>query len=218
MPIVTAANYNAYRNTSSTSQDTQITALILQITDYAQTVLGLTFETATLTERYTIRAGQQTIQLRTFPVQSVTSIKCFYGTESGDSNTLAASTYYTNLTTGLVSIAGAGQASMIASERAAFFNSSMNDFAIGQMPCFTPGIDNHEVVYVGGRATVPDGLKNCVYRALDLMLATAGDDPEMKSEAILGYSYTKTDTSTTSSFAKQMQMIFSAYANGATLV
>ncbi len=218
MPIVTPTTYNVYRNTSDTSQDTQITALILQITDYAQTVLGLTFETATLTERYTVRPGQQTIQLRTYPVQSVTSIKCFYGTESADYTTLSTSSYYTNLTTGLISIVGAGNRSGIASDTAAFFNASLSDFAIGQLPCFVPGIDNHEIVYVGGRASVPDGLKNCFYRALDLMLATAGDNPEMKSESIGAYSYTKNDTSTGSSFQKQMQTIFSAYANGASLI
>lgn len=216
--IVTAAEYNVYLGTSDTSSDTQKTAMIGYLQDYAQQVLGLVFITATLTERYSIRPGQQTIQLRTFPVTSITSIKCFFGTGSTDYTTLDTDSYYVNLTTGIISIFNAGNDTQVAFDAQGFPQEGFNRAVFGQIPNFYPGIDNHEIVYVAGRASAPDGLKFCMFRAMDFLIGSAGENPDIQAESVLDHSvtYARNGKFSTSE-ARRIATIFSAYGNGALI-
>lgn len=215
--IVTATEYNAYLGTADTSQDTQKTALIGYAQGYAQQVLGLTFQTGTLTERYTVRPGQQTIQLRTVPVTSVTSIKAFYGTGTNDYNTLSTDWYYVNLATGVISIYAAGRNSQIGYDPQGFpYQNSLTPAVIGQLPAFYPGVDNHEIVYVAGQSSIPDGLKLCMFQAIDYLKSNAGTNPEFKSESIGAYSYDCFKKNPI--VADMIKSIFSPYAVGAFLL
>lgn len=218
--IVTAADYNIYLNTSDTSSDTQKTAMITYLQDYIQTVLGLTFISATLTERYSVRPGQQTIQLRTYPVTSVTSIKCFFGTGSTDYTTLTTDSYYVNLTTGIVSIYNAGNSNQYGYDSQGFPTiQAFDQPVIGQIPSFYPGVNNHEIVYVGGNVSAPAGLKLCMFWALDYLLGKAGENPDVQAESVLDHSVTYARTNKfNQSEARRLATIFAAYANGAMLV
>jgi len=212
MAICTLAEYKAYLNTSDTSRDTQITAMIGYVQSIAERVTGMVFESATLTERYSVRPGQQTIQLRTFPVTSVTSIKAFFGSGASDYNTLQTSSYNVNLESGLISIIGAGRESLLLYDAQRY---PVETPIIGQAPAYTAGIDTHEIVYVAGNSSVPSGLKLCAFQALDYVLANVDTNARVQSESIGAFSqsFFSGDRSDSDALAN----CFAPYRNGAML-
>lgn len=213
MSAITAADYNLYLQTADTSMDSYKTAMIAQAQSIAETYLGVVFSSGTLTERYSVRPGQQTIQLRTYPITSITSIKVFYGSGTSDYNTLDADYYNADLTTGVVSVIGGGQRSLIGVTDQDGY--TLPQSIIGQVPGFVPGINNHEIVYVGG-AAASAGLKNLLCQAVDYLMGQAGVNPRVASESIGDFSQSfKGDQKTT---IAALADIFAPTQSGADLV
>ena len=201
MALITLAEYKAYANISTTAYDTQLGALLSLAQEQVRTICGRNttdgLESASRTE---VLDGnnQNEIQLREWPVTSVTSVALI--DDDGTSNTLTATAdYVIQLNSGLL----ARSRYPVTGRFSGIYPNGWNGFGVmsrgyqpeqpGTFPCWPAGKANISVVYTGGYATIPYGIKLACYRAIDMMRADAGQGA-YRSESVGGeYSYTRAD-------------------------
>lgn len=182
MAIITAAEYKTWFGISATTWDAQLAVIIPAIQDAIEVWTGRRFDTATYTEKHD--GGGSCLILRNYPIASVTSVTYRGETTAVDSTTYAFST------------TGSGKLWLLSDS---YGWDSGADYpgvpSYPNGPTFPRGREQVTVVYVGGYATMPPGLKMIMYELCQRMLAKAviggGADPDLKSENLGNYSYTR---------------------------
>jgi hypothetical protein len=190
MPLVTLANYKTYAGVRGGGYDAAIQLHINQaeamLRDHAGRSSENGFESATRTEVYDGH-GAETIQLREWPVSSITLVE-ERGTESSWT-TVAASEYRVNESTGLLYRLGARHGRVVADRLGGGWNA-----AFGVAPSWGSDPQNVRVTYVGGYATIPADIAGVVYLLVDFLFANAGSDMTAVSESIGVYSKSRGGT------------------------
>jgi len=210
MAVLTLAQYKALTGITGTDNDTQLSAIITSTQDTVQRLLGLKFETTTLTEWYTVPQAAQSIQLRTYPIQSVTSVEVYYSPTQYLA--IDSDNYRANLDTGLLAFTG--------------FDWAWRDTANYQTcPELTDwpaipqeGVLNYKIIYVGGSASASSdtALQQAMQQAVDYFYAKAGEDPARRAESVLDHSisFGALDNRSTAAYLRE---IFGGYVNGGNL-
>lgn len=135
------------------------------------------FATAARTEFYS-GTGGETIQLREYPVTTLTSVE---SKDDADAYTtlVAATDYRFTARTGLLYRKGT------------LHGRFADGTGWGPSPCWVEGNDNFRVIYTAGYSTIPADLVLAVCKLVDLMFAERKAGGAMQSESIGGYSYTR---------------------------
>lgn len=207
MAIITTSEYKTYAGITATTWDTFLGVIIPAAQAMAESVTGRKFDSATFTERYEGPIDNNTIQLRSWPVTSITSVK-FY-TSPTEYTTLSSDNYTVDTKTGILYMPGSGQSDTLTYVYNAGF---LNTPDIGVSPSFQVGTFAYEVVYVAGYSSYPADLQYAMYRLVDAMFAARRADPNMKAESIGAYSYTRGDTA--ANFPKLARELFASYIGG----
>lgn len=165
MALVTASEYKTSRGLTGSGYDTRITAAIGVCEAYIRRYCGRDpdtgFESATWTE--TISGdGSGTLFLREWPVASITSVK-FRESSTVFGTALSTAEYYLSSDT---------RASRLF--RAGGLSSWETTHATGSV--WPVGVENIQVIYVGGYATTPDDLAEAVFTLVDTWFEQAGRD------------------------------------------
>lgn len=211
MAVLTLAQYKALTGITGTDNDTQLSAIITATQATVERLLGLKFETTTLTEWYTVPQAAQSIQLRTYPIQSVTSVQVYYSPT--EYLTIDSDNYRANLDMGLLSFTGFDWG---------WYGSSGNyqtSLELTDWPAIPQeGVLNYKIIYVGGSASASSdtALQQAMQQAVDYFYAKAGEDPARRSESVLDHSisFGALDNRTAASYLRE---IFGGYMNGGNL-
>lgn len=184
--LVTVAEYKAYAGITGSGDDTVLGILIDSASRALRRYCGRDettgFAAGTYTEKYDGN-GSDTLQLREWPLASVTSVAEV--DDAGVSSTLVATEYRANLRTGELKMLGAVAGRVLAGD-----DGLMTGGGWGVSPLWCDGFQNYTVVYVTS-AAVPDDLKFAVYRLVDVMFAERRTNPNYQSETLGAYSYTR---------------------------
>jgi len=189
MSLTSASEYKTYAGISGSTYDSRLATLVSAAEAFVARYCGRTFESATYTHTFD-GSGNDTLQLRAWPVTSITSVTEIYidgTTEAYDSDT-----YRFDSASGVLSRVFTGKGRWLgvpASEFTRWGSTEYQRFGSGYV--FPQGYQNIRVVYVGGYATIPDDLKLLVWKIVDVWFKGSGQDHSMQSESIGDYSYTK---------------------------
>lgn len=195
MAITTNTEYKTWAGITATTWDSLITTLISAASRRAEiacnrtrTASGATsFESGTWTEVFN-GEGQEAIQLRNWPITSVTSVTLTAG-DGTTIRTVASTEYKINLANGVLAFAPsyAGRFARVSSGDGfgpGWGSDYDNGSEHGVHPRFSDQYRNVTVVYVGGYSTVPDDLKMAIWQIVDLLFNMRANDPTVKSESI----------------------------------
>lgn len=189
MAIITTSNYKTYAGITTTAYDAQLGVIINAVEDAARRQLGRSLsnglESATRTEDYeATNAG--TLQLREFPVTSITSITPIMG-DNTLGTAMDSTTYHANLRTGLVYLNGS-------SSGRAFYD---DDEDIGPRSDWSvqPAFARVRVVYVSDAAE--SDLLVALYRMVDGSFASIKVDPNIASQSLGNWSVNYRDAAAT---------------------
>lgn len=181
MAIITLAEYKTHAGLSGTADDTRLQNLIdsahAAVRRYCGRDLSTGFESTTYTQDYETDAGE--LQLREFPVTSITSI-----TPIDSTNTLGtaldSSTYRVESRTGIVKLNGTDNGRVIrdGDDDAV----SLSDWG------WQPRFGRVRVVYVASAGAADVDLAIC--RMVDMMLASVRNDPRIGSQSLGNWSVT----------------------------
>lgn len=196
--LVTLAEYKAFAGipTADTSQDAQITAMLAiaseQIRGMAGRDLTNGFELVSRTE-VKDGNGEAQVQLIEWPVTTITSVAII--DDSGTSTTLVAGDDYVNQgPSGLLTRGRYPADGRFAGTSRGWVGAGSSRYGYqpempGTSPCWPTGLSNISVVYTGGYATIPYGIKLACYTLIGQLLANAGSAGAFQSERIGDYSY-----------------------------
>lgn len=190
MALVTLAEYKTYAGISGTDDDAVLQVLISAAQDAIERFCGRDaggFESGTKTEYYDGR-GSEYLFLRSWPASSITSVK--WRDAAGNLTTISATSYRLKSDRTLVRT-GVNRGRFTSDEWGYVGEEALTYPQFSVQPQFSEGLGNIEVVYAGGFATIPGSLKLAVYRLVDGMFASRRENPDMQSETIGSYSYTK---------------------------
>lgn len=186
MALTTIAEYKVHAGITGTGEDALLTVLLGVVSAQIRRACGrnLTngFESTSRTETYD---GNDTdrLQLKEWPITSITSVSQI--DDAGTSTALAATEYRIDADPGHLFRIGAVSGRF---PRDSFGEPVGPEF--GTYPCWTAGCQNWSIVYTGGYSTIPDDLKNAVWRLMDIAYAKRRTDPGKQSESLGAYSYT----------------------------
>lgn len=182
MAIITTAEYKAYAGITVTTWDTFIGILIDAGTAALERLTGRNFDAATLTQKYTCGPGQTTIQLKSWPINTITSVT--YNYAAGGSVTLSSDLYSFN--------SGTGTLYLRPQLYGRFFQDWQTNSGLATLidwvPQFVEGNYDYTVVYTTTSAVTND-LKYAMYQWIDAAFAARRRDPALQSESIGSYSY-----------------------------
>ncbi len=183
MAIITRSNYKTYASVSGTAYDAILDIVIPGVEDAARRALGRDFsnglESATRTEDYEpTNAG--TLQLREFPLTSITSISPIDA-----SNTVGtafdSTSYHADLRTGIVYLNG--------SQNGRSFYDDDEDAGPRSDWGWQPSFGRVRVVYVS--AAAESDLVLALYRMVDAGMAAIKVDPTIASQSLGNWSITR---------------------------
>lgn len=189
--LITATEYKAYAGITASTWDTPLgvlaTAVSVMIRRWCDRDESTGFEGgADKTEYYDGNDGP-TIQLREWPVISITSIA--ERDAAGNLTTLDTDEYRADLRTGVLARHTSGYGRIVT------MNGRYGIPAFGHDPRWDGGHQNWKVVYKGGFATIPGDLKYGCYKVMDALWAERRKDlAGLQSESIGDYSYTNKGT------------------------
>ncbi len=213
MAVTTSAEYKLHANISGSGEDTRITHWLAVAVGLVQAVTGRVFDTATFTE-YHNGSGTGIIQLLNYPVTSITSVKP-YGPDSVAGDALASTTYKCDLVTGELRLTPE-----------AFGYWSYSDlhepvdtgaaWTLNDGGTFDNEFRSVQVVYVAGFADTACtyDIKLAVWQVMDLLRATGGSNPLLKSENIGDYSYALADATKETGFQARVRDICRGITRG----
>ena len=188
--LVTRTEYKVWRNITGTSLDTFIDQILGWVSSDIRAYCGRSesngFESATRTE-YHNGPGEAMIQLREWPVTSITSVTQRWA--GGSTQTLDSNSYRVDPETGLLSRIDVDRG-RFASFTATYLGQA-GDFQ--PSPQFQEGFQNYTVVYVGGYSTIPGSLQKACCLLADMLFVGRGRDGSIQSESLGQYSYTLAD-------------------------
>lgn len=214
MAIISTAEFKTYKTISVSTYDTLIGVLIAAAQEQVEDFCGRVFDTATFTE-YASGDTSETIQLRNYPVASITSLA--YVDNAGTATSTFASTDFTfDPVTGLLRLAPVVNGRVVSDGF-----EDHTSVAYGPFPNFNQGFRNLKIVYVGGYgsnpayAAMPAGLKLAMYQFVDELFLAVKDGNAanglFKSETLDAYSYDKGEVAET--FSRFYQR-FARYRRG----
>lgn len=205
MAVTTSTEYKTHANISGTAEDTRITHWLLVAQSLVEQTIDRELDSATFTEYYS-GSGTGIIQLRNYPVTSITSVKP-YSAASVAGSALASTTYKCDLATGELRLTPEAFGYWAYSDLHAPVGGD-TDWTEFDGSTFDNEFRNVQVVYVAGYTApnAPYSYKLAIWQVIDLLRATGGADPSMKSESIGAYSYTTSDQPG-SSFQTQVKAI-----------
>lgn len=185
--LISLTNYKVHAGISGTAEDT----LLQMMLDAASMAIRRAcnrnettgFENGTFTEKYD-GTGIETIQLREWPVTSITSVTELF--DDASTETIASTEYRANLRNGLLFMIGARTGRFVHDE---YGNPTYAAF--DTVPCWNAGFQNYTIVYVANGATIPADLQDACARITDLLYADRKSNPQMQSESLGAYSYTR---------------------------
>lgn len=184
--LVTTTEYKAYAGITGTGDDAAFAVLIAAASRAIRRYCGRDevtgFAAATYTEKYDGN-GSDVIQLREWPLASVTSVTLI--ADDGTTDAYATTDYRPNLRTGGLYLLGSVSGRVLTD-----FGGLMLGGGYGVSPCWPVGEQNLSVVYVTSGA-VPDDLKLACYQIVDFLFAERRHNPAMQSESLGAYSYTR---------------------------
>ncbi len=192
MALITLAEYKAYAGITGTDLDTQLAVLLSIAQEQVRSMAGRSitdgFESASRT-LVLDGNGQNALQLVEWPVTSITSVSEI--DDQGTATAYATTDYSVEAKTGLLHRGRYTASGRFAGDSAGGWQGAGVYDTWGTAPCWPEGETNISVVYTGGYATIPYGIKMACYRAIDMLRADAGKG-NFTSETISGdYSYTR---------------------------
>lgn len=197
MALTSISEYKTYAGISGTSEDTRLTALLAVAEDIVKKIGGREFESATYTETHD-GDGAAAIILTERPVASITSV--VYVSPDGDTSAIESDTYALN--------AKAGTLRRVGYQHGPSFTSMpVSAPGYGPVNCWPIGKQNIRVVYSGGYTTIPQGLRLAVWRVIDYLRSDAGRNPQMASESLGPYSYSRLQADPNGPFVEVAQLV-----------
>jgi hypothetical protein len=188
MAVITTAQFKTYASITVTTWDTLLGVLIPAAQADAERFCNRSFDTATYTELHDgDNAGR--FVLKNAPITSITSVK--YVAVDGTKTALPSTLYGYVSETGELSLVplGVRKSTSYDSMGAPYASSWSNG------PAFVRGVQNYEVIYVGGYSSMPADLQLAMYQYVDELFAPikngAAIDTSLASETIGDYSYTR---------------------------
>jgi len=186
MALTTVSAYKTYAGITGSGSDAVLAVLLSQASAVLRRMTGRDlsngFESASRTEYYDGKDAE-TIQLREWPVTSITSVK--YVNDDGSTETIGSTEYRVNTLTGVLSMLGSVRGRFIVNA-----TGGLNSPEFGVSPRFDAGFQNVQVVYTGGYSSIPADLELAVFRLMDVGYSQRGRDSSKQSESIGDYSYT----------------------------
>lgn len=184
--LITATEYKAYAGITASTWDTPlavlVTAVSAMVRRWCDRDESTGFEGGTDKTEYYDGNDSPTLQLREWPVISITSVA--ERADDGTLTTLDSTEYRADLRTGVLS----RQASTYGRIIALTGRASIPGF--GHSPNWGAGYQNWKVVYKGGFATIPGDLKYGCYKVCDALWAQRRKDMAgIQSESIGDYGY-----------------------------
>lgn len=176
--------YKVIARISGTALDAMLTDALLYAKALYELAEHRTLDTATFTEKIN-GTGSSQITVSNPPITSITSIKVYR--TPGDTPTAEDSTSYTyEASTGIIAYQP--------SYTGRFALDSYYDVIgpnYGQYPNFPVGFQNIEVVYVGGYTanTYGNAIIFILFKLVDLVRFTIGQDPTLQAEGLGSYNY-----------------------------
>lgn len=161
MAITTTAEYKADRGVGVSGDDTAIGNAITAAQERLERLAGRSFESAARTEYYD-GLGSESIQLRAYPVTSITSVQLLNADRTA-AETLDSGSYVVNTTTGELRLSPAYAGRFIPTED----YDTPGIITWGTGPQFPDQFQNVKVVYTGGYSSVPTSLKQAIWRIVD---------------------------------------------------
>ena len=208
--LISIAEYKVWAGISGTAQDALLTVLVdavsMEVRRWCDRNLIDGFESVSRTERYDGN-NEQTIQLKEWPVTSVTSVKLYQA--DGTSQTYDSTTYRVDADSGVLS--------RIDPKKGRFpvtaFGTVNATFSV--QPWFDEGWQNIEVVYTAGYARTPTDLlpadlKMACYRLTDLAYSARGRNFGLASESLGQYSYSNLDPSKTTEIKASLMAAYNS--------
>lgn len=208
--LVSLTDYKTWRNVTGTALDTAFTQVLTMVSSKVREICGRDqtngFESATRTEVYS-GMDETTIQLREWPVTSITSVTQLWA--GGSSEVMDSTTYRVDTTTGILSRIDA-----VRGRFASFRTDGSNVAGTWKPePHFAEGFVNFSIVYVGGYSTIPGGLQMAVCQLADMAYASKARDQSVTSKNLGQYSVTYSDPTKA---AQLEQSLVRLYNTGST--
>jgi hypothetical protein len=184
--LISAADYKTYAGISATTWDTVLgvlaTAVSVMIRRWCDRDETTGFEGGAAKTEYYDGNGSATIQLREWPVISITSVS--ERDAAGNLTALESTDYRADLRTGTLARHTASYGRLV----------SMDGFpsipGFGHEPCWSGGYQNWKVVYTAGYTTIPGDIKLACYKVMDALFAERRKDMAgLQSESLGDYSY-----------------------------
>lgn len=186
--LISLSDYKVYAGVQGTALDAQLTALINLASSVIRNLCGRSdvngFESATRTELVSGSASN-TIAVREWPITSITSISFV---DSNGGKTLLDANGYRAVANGYGTIE---LVNSVSSRYGVQIGYEFDVNRFGYQPQWLRGVNNYEVIYVGGYATIPLALQMVCMQAVGILQASAGTKAAFASENIGDYSYTK---------------------------
>lgn len=204
MAVVTDTEYKTWAGTSGTALDSWLAQVIDEAQGFAEEWCGRQFESGTKTEYYD-GLGATTIEVRSPPINSLTSVSYLSGVSSGAPSYTAfdSGSYWYDSSSGILS-------------RYNSFDAFQDTTDIFGRSVWPDGCKNIRVIYDGGYgsqggAAVPDALKLAMYRFLDFLRELRGKSGSLQSETMGSYSYTRASISATVGDDRMYEFGFGPY-------
>lgn len=173
MPVITIADYKAYRGYTGTDFDATIGVVIPIVQDEMERFCSNRFDSATYTDQPHDGTGTGVMYLRSWPVSTLTAVKIRKG--DGTTETLAATEY--SMETGVFSY---GRLLRQPQGGAALGTTAdLIPIRVGESPAWPVGRGNILITYTAGYSAsggiaYPSGLKHAAYQLVDATLAERG--------------------------------------------
>lgn len=172
MAIVTTSSYKTWKGISGTTYDAQLDVMVAQaIDDFEQYTGRSTVASTTITEKHNGHYQPQ-IQLRTYPVTSLSSVT--FTRPDGASLSVPTTSFAIDLANGVLKFDPTSDYSSPGwyegTGWSIWGDTNQNQSVWARVPVFPKGHQNISVVYVGGYTTYPAGMQGAIYNYIDYII------------------------------------------------
>ena len=198
MAITTIAEYKVW-NPAHGASDAELTVMLGVAEAAIQRYCGRTFTSATFTDVVN-GTGTEALVVRNPPITSITSIKSVDNDGTAGDAWATSSYKLASDDSGVIHRLPYGRPGRIQFDSfGAMAGSGYQSAAV-----FPEGVENIQVIYVGGYATIPEDIKWAEWTVVDDLLSERGQDATMQSETLGSYSYTRVVESGSLSIVRQV--------------
>ncbi len=206
MAIITKADYKTIKGISGTDYDARLDALIPMAQAMLEKWSGRKFDPATYTDEKYDGPGAASIQLKNYPVKSLTSVE--YVDTLGNESTIDATSYTCDPLTGIIKFQPSRNGRLLVTRE---WDEVVVPDYIGDCPQFIEGHQNIQVTYSAGYDTMPPDLQLAMIQFVDYLMGevstSAVGGQEFQKESLGDYSYDRGNKQSSSN-SNVMAMFF----------